>query len=62
MRHRRVARSGAALVLAAMVLATWGVAGAEEKPVSGLPVGGDTTPFQIQDITGPAQGKQLCYI
>jgi hypothetical protein len=63
-----MARSGtsllrAALVLVAAGLGAWGAAaGAEEKPTSGPAVGSDTATFAVQDVTGPAKGKQLCYI
>jgi hypothetical protein len=48
-------------MLAATVLAAWS-ARAEDKPASGIAVGGNTPPFQVQDVTGPAKGQQLCYV
>ncbi len=32
-----------------------------DGPKSGLPVGEFPPPFDVQDITGPNQGKTLCY-
>ena len=63
MRRTWLAHPGAVLALAAVVLGTV-VFAAEEgsKPNSGLPVGGRTRPFTVQDVTGPYKGKQLCYI
>jgi hypothetical protein len=61
--QRGAARAWVPLALAAAVLGAWGAAfAADEKPTSGLPVGANTPPFQVQDITGPAKGKQLCYV
>jgi len=60
MSHRRAVWRDAALVLAT-VLGTWS-AWAEDTPASGIAVGGNTPPFQVQDVTGPAKGTQLCYI
>ena len=61
MSHRRAVWRNAALVLAATVLGAWN-ARAEDKPASGIAVGGNTPPFQVQDVTGPAKGSQLCYV
>ena len=63
MRHTWLAGSIAAIALAAVVLGPAVVAAEEgSKPSSGLPVGGRTRPFSVQDVTGPYKGKQLCYI
>ena len=51
----------AALGLATFVLAAAAFA-EQDAPTSGVPVGGKTAAFQVQDVTGPAKGKQLCYI
>ena len=63
MRCRQPALWGAALTLAAVVLGA-AAAAAEEgsKPSSGLPVGGRTRPFSVQDVTGLAKGGRICYI
>ena len=58
---RRAVWRVAALVLAAAVLGAWG-ARAADQPASGIAVGGNTPPFQVQDVTGPAKGSQLCYV
>jgi hypothetical protein len=58
MAQRRLVVVGAALVLAACCLGAW----AADKPASGLAVGEETPPFQVQDITGLAKGEQICYV
>jgi hypothetical protein len=58
MAHRRLGFTGAAVVLAACCLGVW----AAEKPTSGLAVGEEITPFQVQDVTGLAKGGQVCYV
>lgn len=49
------------LVPSALLLATIGVAVAAEGLKSGLQVGDDAGAFQSRDVTGPNQGKSLCY-
>jgi hypothetical protein len=46
---------------AALLAATVGVAVAAERLESGLQVGARTSAFNVRDITGPNQGKTLCY-
>lgn len=46
---------------AALLIATMGVAFAAEEIKSGLQVGEPATPFNVRDITGPNEGKTLCY-
>jgi hypothetical protein len=46
---------------AAFLVATVGVALAAEELKSGLQVGERTSVFNVRDITGPNQGKTLCY-
>lgn len=53
---RRVITSSAALLIA-----TVGVAIAAEEIKSGLQVGDSTAFYHVRDITGPNQGKTLCY-
>ena len=48
----------AAVVVSALVV---GTAFAAEPVTSGLRPGDRTTPFDVQDITGPNKGKSLCY-
>ncbi|MFL5340205.1 MAG: hypothetical protein ACJ8F7_08630 [Gemmataceae bacterium] len=45
---------------AVLVVAVAGVPRAGEIE-SGLEVGKPATPFNVRDITGPNQGKTLCY-
>ncbi len=54
-------RWATALALAAFVLAPLAGAVAEE-PTSGIPVGGKTPAFTVQDVTGAAKGGRICYI
>ncbi len=61
MKDRRLARWGAALALATVVLAPLASVSAGE-PTSGIPVGGRTPAFQVQDVTGIAKGGKICYI
>jgi hypothetical protein len=49
------------LASAAAVCATIGVAWAADEVKSGLQVGQATSPFNVRDITGPNEGKTLCY-
>ncbi len=60
MSHWRAVGKDAALALAA-VLGTWS-AWAADTPASGIAPGGNTPPFQVRDVTGPAKGTALCYI
>lgn len=46
---------------AAILITTLGVAFAAEELTSGLQVGDRTGVFHVRDITGPNQGKTLCY-
>ncbi len=46
---------------AALLIAAVGVAVAAEELKSGLQVGERTGAFNVRDITGPHQGKTLCY-
>jgi len=46
---------------AALLAATVGVVIAAERLESGLQVGDRTSVFNVRDITGPNQGKTLCY-
>jgi hypothetical protein len=46
---------------AVLLAATVGVVVAAERLESGLQVGDPAGPFNIRDITGPNQGKTLCY-
>jgi hypothetical protein len=46
---------------AALLAATVGVVVAAERLESGLQVGEKTTAYNVRDITGPNQGKTLCY-
>ena len=63
MRHGKSARWGAALALAALVLAPLAAASAGETEItSGIPVGGGTPAFQVQDVTGAAKGGRVCYV
>src|SRR5579872_2595838 len=48
-------------VAAACLLAVAGVALAADELKSGLPVGESVPPFNVRDITGPNEGKTLCY-
>lgn len=48
-----------ALVVSAYLVGTACSAG--DGPVSGVPVGDYTAPFDVQDITGPNKGSTLCY-
>lgn len=49
-------------VAAVCVLAVAGALVAEEKKLeSGLPVGESVPAFNVRDITGPNEGKTLCY-
>ncbi len=43
------------------LIAAAGVALAAEELKSGLQVGERTAAFNVRDITGPNQGKTLCY-
>jgi len=45
----------------ALLIAAAGVAFAAEELKSGLQVGERTSPFYVRDITGPNEGKTLCY-
>jgi hypothetical protein len=45
----------------AFLIAAAGVAFAAEELKSGLQVGERTSPFYVRDITGPNEGKTLCY-
>ena len=58
MAHRRFAVVGAAVALAACCLGAW----AAGTPVSGLQVGEGLPTFNVQDVTGPAKGGQVCYV
>jgi hypothetical protein len=60
MRHQGLARIAATLGLATLALGA--VARGGTTPSSGPPVGGKTRPFSVQDVTGQAKGKQLCYV
>jgi len=62
-----MARTGPALVRAALVLVTFGLGlgsatAGEEKVSSGPPVGASAKPFNVQAVTGPHKGQRLCYI
>lgn len=46
---------------AGLLLAAVGVAVAAEDLKSGLQVGDRTKAYNVRDITGPNQGKTLCY-
>ncbi len=46
---------------AALLAATVGVVVAAERLESGLQVGERTSAYNVRDITGPNQGKTLCY-
>ncbi|HLJ09850.1 MAG TPA: hypothetical protein VKU82_01605 [Planctomycetaceae bacterium] len=46
---------------AVLLAATIGVAVAAEEIKSGLQVGDKTEAFNVRDITGPNEGKTLCY-
>jgi len=48
-------------VAAACLLAVTGMALAADKLESGLPVGETVPAFNVRDITGPNEGKKLCY-
>jgi hypothetical protein len=45
----------------ALLIVSIGAIGVAEETKSGLPVGESVGPFNVQDITGPNQGKSLCY-
>ena len=62
MMHRVGAIGRTALLLAVglSVVCLAGEGGAEHS--SGLPVGKNTPAFNVRDVTGPYQGKKLCYI
>jgi hypothetical protein len=45
----------------AVCLLAVGAACAAEKLESGLPVGDSVPAFNVRDITGPSEGKTLCY-
>ena len=63
MARTRFALAGAALVLASVGLGMGTARGGEEEKISsGLAVGGRTTPFDVQAVTGPEKGQSLCYI
>jgi hypothetical protein len=53
---RNVMASSAVLLAAAV-----GVVVAAERLESGLQVGEHASVFNVRDITGPNQGKTLCY-
>ena len=46
---------------AGLLMATVGVVVAAEELKSGLQVGEHAPAFNVRDITGPNQGKTLCY-
>jgi hypothetical protein len=48
-------------IAAACLLVVAGVAFAADKLESGLPVGESVPAFNVRDITGPNEGKTLCY-
>jgi len=48
-------------IAAACLLAVAGVALAADELASGLPVGESVPAFNVRDITGPNEGKTLCY-
>jgi hypothetical protein len=54
----KFAWGASAVVVSALVV---GTAFAAEPVKSGLQPGDRTTPFDVQDITGPNKGKSLCY-
>ena len=56
--RRNLAWGVPAVVASALVV---GTAFAAEPVESGLKAGDRTTPFDVQDITGPNKGKSLCY-
>jgi hypothetical protein len=56
----RFALGISALVVSALVVGTVS-AGDAPGLTSGLQVGEKASPFNVQDITGPNQGKSLCY-
>lgn len=58
MRRRAFVAALPALVASAALV---GIASAGDEVKSGLPVGEFATPFDVDDITGPNQGKTLCY-
>jgi len=61
MTDKRLARWAAALALAALALGSVATALAADA-TSGIPVGGGTPAFQVQDVTGVAKGGTVCYI
>jgi hypothetical protein len=58
MRRRSFVLALPALVVSACLV---GAARNGDEIQSGLPVGDFAPPFDVQDITGPNQGKTLCY-
>lgn len=50
---------GVSAVVVSIVMVGTGLAG--ERVKSGLEPGGFVSPFDVEDITGPNQGKTLCY-
>ena len=52
-----------ALVLACVGLSVGAACGGEEGAISsGIAIGGRTTPFDVEAVTGPEKGQSLCYV
>jgi len=49
------------LTMAALALTAVSVTAAEKLQSSHAP-GGDMTPFDVVDVSGPYKGRQLCYV
>lgn len=50
------------LVCSFSALGVAGLMAADTVLKSGLQPGDKTSPFDVQDITGPNKGKKLCYV
>ncbi len=55
-----IRRSSSVAIVALLAVAGFAVAG-DEAVKSGLKVGEKVGAFYVKDITGPSQGKSLCY-
>ncbi len=62
MTHQVCAIGRTALLLAVGLSVVCLAGEGDAKQSSGLPVGKSTPQFNVQAVTGPHQGKKMCYI
>jgi hypothetical protein len=48
--------------VAVLLAVSLAVADDAKKAKSGCPVGGQVSPFEVHDVTGPNKGKEVCYV